>query len=303
MILPLALWTVLSLVVAPEPAARRLALLAPAATPTALAAALADPDPVVARTAARRLLALGPVAAAHLPAIRAHGDTLLRANAALGLGDWGAAGVAPLATFLADADAAVRRNAVLAAARIRPVTDALVALQVRAGRDESQAVRDAAALAMAQAYQTVETIRLPADGWRWRTDPADAGRDAGWFGVVFDDTGWQTIGIEAAWQSFGHQDLGLAWYRRTIELPARDATGQRAMLWFGGVDEDAWVWLNGQPAGEHALGPTGWDKPFGLDVTELVRWGGRTSSRCGSITAPCRRDLAAVTLRLSVLAK
>jgi len=288
----------------PEPAARRLAVLDPAATSAALAAALSDPDPLVARTAGRRLIDLGPGSAAHLPAILQHADALLRANAALGLGAWGAAGVEPLALCMADRDETVRRHAVLALATIRPVTEAIVALESKAAEDESQMVRDAAAMAMAQAYRTVESIRLPGDDWRFHKDPDDAGRDGRWFAVEFDDSGWSTIGIEAAWQQFGHDYLGVAWYRRTFELPGRADPAQRAMLSFGGVDEDAWVWLNGRPAGEHAIGPTGWDKPFRLDVTRLVRWGAPNqltvrvynSAMAGGIWQP-------VTLKLSVLAK
>lgn len=287
----------------PEPAARRLAVLDPGATSAALTAALSDPDPLVARAAGRRLVDLGPGSATGLPAILEHADALLRANAALGLGAWGAAGVEPLSRLLADRVPTVRRNAVLALATIRPVTDRIVALQTQAAADEAQDVRDAAAMATAQAFETVAAIRLPADGWRFRKDPDDAGRAGRWFATDLDDTGWEPIGIEAAWQHFGHDYLGTAWYRRTVEVPARDANVQRALLAFGGVDEDAWVWLNGEFAGEHAIGPTGWDKPFGLDVTRLVRWGAPNqitvrvfnSAMAGGIWQP-------VTLKLSVLA-
>jgi hypothetical protein len=40
------------------------------------------------------------------------------------------------------------------------------------------------------------------------------------------------------------------------------------------VDESAWVWLNGEFAGEHDQGPSGWDTPFRLDVTDGLNWGG-----------------------------
>ncbi len=42
---------------------------------------------------------------------------------------------------------------------------------------------------------------------------------------------------------------------------------------FRGVDEQGWVWINGEYAGEHEMGPSGWNVPFSLDVTGLVEWG------------------------------
>jgi hypothetical protein len=42
---------------------------------------------------------------------------------------------------------------------------------------------------------------------------------------------------------------------------------------FGAVDESAWVYLNGEFAGEHDIGEAGWDKPFGIDVTKAIQPG------------------------------
>jgi hypothetical protein len=44
---------------------------------------------------------------------------------------------------------------------------------------------------------------------------------------------------------------------------------------FGGVDECAWVWINGKYAGDHDIGPNGWNVPFYLDITDLLNWGGK----------------------------
>ena len=257
----------------PEGAARRLALLQAKPDVATLARAVADPDPLVARTAARLLVASGPAAAPQLAAVWQSKDALLRANAALGLSAWGEVAVEPLAKALADPEWLVRRSAVFALAQIRPLTDRLMALQAQAAEDESQEVRDAASQAARQNYQTLATIPLPTDDWRFRKDPKDEGRGAKWYAAGFDDTGWETIGIGAAWQTFGHDYTGPAWYRRTVDLPAKDPKSAGAYLSFGGVDEQAWVWVNGQAAGEHAIGPSGWDKPFSLDVSALLRWG------------------------------
>ena len=42
------------------------------------------------------------------------------------------------------------------------------------------------------------------------------------------------------------------WYRATFTLPD-DRAGKPVELQFGGVDEQAWVYVNGQPVGEHTL--------------------------------------------------
>jgi hypothetical protein len=58
------------------------------------------------------------------------------------------------------------------------------------------------------------------------------------------------------------------WYRRHFELPPA-MKGQRIRLHFGGVDYQAWVWVNGQLAGTH----TGGNVAFALEITALLREG------------------------------
>jgi beta-galactosidase/beta-glucuronidase len=58
------------------------------------------------------------------------------------------------------------------------------------------------------------------------------------------------------------------WYRRTFETPA-GMQGKRVRLHFGGVDYQAWVWVNGQAAGSHVGG----NVAFSLEITHLLRPG------------------------------
>lgn len=58
------------------------------------------------------------------------------------------------------------------------------------------------------------------------------------------------------------------WYRRHFELPPA-MKGKRVRLHFGGVDYQAWVWVNGQLAGSHVGGNVG----FAFDVTRFLRDG------------------------------
>lgn len=255
-----------------DAAPRRMALLQPEVTVEALAAALDDADAVVARTAARILPSKGAAAVPALEKALGHADPLVRRSAAMNLGALGAAALPLLERALGDESELVRQGAVYALMAL-PQTTEVADLVARAQADESSLVTAAALLAARAAYQTAEVIPLPTEGWRLAADPDDVGRDQGWFAVDFDDSAWTPIAIEQFWGDAG-PGSGVAWYRLTFDLPAREAP-PRAQLDFQAVDESAWVWVNGQFAGEHDEGPSGWDKPFRIDVTDKLVWGGK----------------------------
>lgn len=62
--------------------------------------------------------------------------------------------------------------------------------------------------------------------------------------------------------------VGHGWYRKTLALPA-SAAGKRVALEFDGVFQDAEIFVNGQKAGRHVGGYTG----FSIDITALVKPG------------------------------
>jgi len=260
----------------PDAAQRRVALLATRAADAErtaeLVRGLSDADPVVARTAARLLTGQGKGILKALPGALRHRDMLVRRIIVSGLGSAGPPAVDALARALDDGSPLVRQAAVLSLSSVRPRSKRTSALIKRAARDESALVAEAAILASRAFYDVIAEIPLPRDGWKLKLDPPNAGEAAEWFAPQFDDSDWQTVEIERPWQDFGHDYQGYGWYRRTIELPKRE-TPERVELAFGGVDENAWVWINGRRAGDHAIGPEGWDKPFRIDITDLVRWG------------------------------
>ncbi len=259
----------------PSPAARRAELLklGDRASLDRLKATLADRDRVVARTAARLLTDRGTKALPALGGALKHDDALLRRIVALGLASAGPAGVPLLKSAVADPEALVRSAAVVSLARLRPRDAVIEGLLNGAAQDGDVQVREAALLALRSGHEVVWSQALPAEGWKFRPDPDQVGEQERWFTAELDESAWKDIAIERFWQDFGYGVLGVAWYRRSFTLPVRPEA-ERFELVFGAVDESTWVWLNGQPAGVHDIGPSGWDKEFALDVSKGLRWGG-----------------------------
>ena len=118
----------------------------------------------------------------------------------------------------------------------------------------------------------IMTIPLPLEGLKLCLDPDDIGIEKKWFEEKLDDSKWapQHIG---RWEHQGFPNYdGLAWYRIRFDMPEKPDCNA-VELYFPSVDECAWVWLNGIYVGQHDIGPSGWDKPFWIDVTAEIRWG------------------------------
>ncbi|HEV6967802.1 glycoside hydrolase family 2 protein [Roseateles sp.] len=90
--------------------------------------------------------------------------------------------------------------------------------------------------------------------------------------VERDTRGWQRVDLPHSFSQPYFLGTGFyvghGWYRKTLELPAA-AKGRRISLEFDGVFQDAEVWVNGQKAGRHVGGYTG----FSIDITALVKPG------------------------------
>jgi len=263
-----------------------------AAAIPALVAALDDEHPVVRRTAARLLAE--QEGSAGSDALVAKGlrnsDVLVRRIAI-----WAVCGLAPrkalphLAQAVGDENEVVRQLAVQQLIAVRPRTPQVKELLEKAGKDECPAIRAAAAAALWPFHREVISIRdrkdwdhdvrvsqatpLPKDGWKFKLDPMRDGHKKKWFEPAFDDSKWDDISIEQAWQKAGYDYIGVSWYRRGFDAPAKPKKHVAAELHFGGVDECAWVWLNGVYVGQHDIGPEGWNQPFTLDVTKEIKWG------------------------------
>jgi hypothetical protein len=108
--------------------------------------------------------------------------------------------------------------------------------------------------------------------WTLRLDPDDVGVEEAWTATDADwnDDDCLAVDVPHAWQE--HETCrdytGVAWYRRSVtveQLPENAVS----ILWFGAVDYETTVWVNGVDCGSNRGGYL----PFEVDVTEALEAG------------------------------
>ncbi len=82
-------------------------------------------------------------------------------------------------------------------------------------------------------------------GWRFRTDRDDIGLAEGWHSTAAGAGEWADLAPGKAWEESGLEYDGVAWYRTRITVPDWPAV----FLGFGGVDDSAALWIDGEHAG------------------------------------------------------
>ena len=117
----------------------------------------------------------------------------------------------------------------------------------------------------------VATIPLPTEGLKFSLDEEDEGIEKEWFAESFAEEKWASLKV-GPWERQGYDYNGIAWYRIRFDMPEKPACNA-VELFCPSVDECAWVWLNGIYVGQHDIGPSGWNKPFWIDITADIRWG------------------------------
>ncbi|HZO90665.1 MAG TPA: DUF4838 domain-containing protein [Chthonomonadaceae bacterium] len=135
-------------------------------------------------------------------------------------------------------------------------------------------------LARTEGPQGALVAVLPAEA-RFRLDPEDDGRYAGWQAPDLDDSKWATIRTTTGWEQQGFQDQeghprrGVAWYRLNVEVPA-STKGKRVRLCGPAAVSEVWVWVNGRYIG-HRPYMIPWTRPqaFDFEVTPALRPGAR----------------------------
>lgn len=98
----------------------------------------------------------------------------------------------------------------------------------------------------------------------------------------FNDTAWQTVDLPHDWSiegpfvekgggggSGGFLPIGIGWYRKQFELPAK-YKGKKVFVQFDGIYKDSDVWINGQHLGKRYYGYVS----FEYDLTPHLKWDG-----------------------------
>ncbi|MEX1276792.1 MAG: alpha-amylase family glycosyl hydrolase [Bacteroidota bacterium] len=110
--------------------------------------------------------------------------------------------------------------------------------------------------------------RVDLDGeWRFAVDSLDHGVEGEWFGETFDRSGWKQVEVPGYWDRYnlGEYD-GIGWFTTSFGVSSVDSP---LVLFFGGVDDEADVWVNGMKIGTHV----GYSEPFFLEIRNALRVG------------------------------
>ncbi len=79
-------------------------------------------------------------------------------------------------------------------------------------------------------------------------DPGNTGIEHGWHQLGHEDSAWQSITLPATWQSAGHINTGVFWFRRTVNIP-ESWRGRDLILNLGAADKQDISYVNGAEIG------------------------------------------------------
>jgi cyclomaltodextrinase / maltogenic alpha-amylase / neopullulanase len=121
----------------------------------------------------------------------------------------------------------------------------------------------------ASSLSQIPSMRVILDGqWLFRADSGQIGLDQRWFADSTDRTTWNPVEVPSYWERYPGLAAydGWGWFARTVVV---QKVGIPLSLHFGGVDDEAMVWINGVEVGSHA----GYNEPFALNIASAVRLG------------------------------
>ena len=108
--------------------------------------------------------------------------------------------------------------------------------------------------------------------WYIIKDEENKGEELGYYKRDFDFSSWTPISVQTNWETeIGIYD-GYCWYKTKKNLEK----SKHVYLYFGAVDEDAWVYVNGKLILEHTCEKIGinqyqiWTKNFTVDIAPYL---------------------------------
>jgi beta-galactosidase len=96
-------------------------------------------------------------------------------------------------------------------------------------------------------YSTGALQRVPVEGWRWKRIANAYAANLPEAGAQFDDSGWQPADVRADSGPLGLQEHGV--FRARFTVSQEQLSKSAVELWFGKIEGDAVVYLNGRRIG------------------------------------------------------
>jgi len=97
-------------------------------------------------------------------------------------------------------------------------------------------------------YFSGPTLRTTAvDGWRWKKLPDVEAANLPEEGVTFDDSAWTPVDVNSASGPLGPTERGV--FRTKLSVSAADLAAPGVELWFGNINGNGVVYVNGQRIG------------------------------------------------------
>jgi glycosidase len=118
-------------------------------------------------------------------------------------------------------------------------------------------------------YAKPKQDKLVLDGtWLFHIDSLNHGMTEEWFGANYDRSKWIQVTVPNNWEQYNGCATydGVGWFARTFEV--KDIS-KPLSFFFGGVDDDADVWVNGEQVGSHI----GYSEPFSFSVGQALKVG------------------------------
>ena len=127
--------------------------------------------------------------------------------------------------------------------------------------------------------------------WSFIPDPKNEGTKNNWQNTSFAEAAicWEKVRTDSGWEQpgrFAHPAMkkllenynGIGWYSLKLDVPAA-WKGKKIYLLFAGVDESAWVYLNGKFCGERLYKHSDdWKKPFEIRIDQNIDWSKKSQS-------------------------
>jgi hypothetical protein len=120
--------------------------------------------------------------------------------------------------------------------------------------------------------------------WRFKIDEKDVGLKEKWQDKSWEDTkDWKPIRVNVPWSNTyecPYKELkkklktydGIGWYTFRVKVPD-EMKERKIFLYFGGVDDSCWIYVNGKPAGEHiSKNAKDTNSPFEIEITKQIDW-------------------------------